>query len=98
MRVKIRAEAERDLGDAAIYYNSRSNGVGDEFLDTMNEELAALSETADVHREMHGCHRKLVQRFPYAIYYLVHEDIADVVAVLHQRRGAQYLKRRLAGL
>lgn len=96
MQIKLRIEAERDLGDAAVFYNSRSDGVGDAYLDYMKAELAALTETAGIHREMHGCHRKLVKRFPYAIYYLVHQDVVDVVAVLHQRRGRQYVKSRLA--
>ena len=98
MQVKIRMEVERDLGEAAVFYNSRSNGVGDAYLAYMNEELAALSETAGIHREIHGCHRKLVKRFPYAIYYLVHAEVVDVVAVLHQRRGLQYVERRLTDL
>ncbi len=98
MQVKIRMEAERDLGDAAVFYNSRSNGVGDAYLDYMNEELAALSETAGTHRKTQGCHRKLVKRFPYAIYYLVQENIVEVVAVLNQRRGPQYVKQRLTDL
>jgi plasmid stabilization system protein ParE len=95
VQIKIRVEAERDLGDAAIYYNSRSDGVGDNYLECMMGELNALLNTAGTHREMHGCFRKLIKRFPYAVYYLVHDDTVDVVAVLHQRRGHQYIRQRL---
>lgn len=98
MRVRVRIEAERDLEDAAVFYNSRTAGVGDLYLEYMTAELVALASTAGIHRKIHHCHRKLVMRFPYAIYYLFQEDLVEVVAVLHQRRGKFYVDQRLAGL
>jgi toxin ParE1/3/4 len=96
--VKLRTEAELDLVDAAAFYNSRSDGVGDSFLDYMGEQLAGLSESAEVHLQMHGCHRKFVKRFPYTNYYLLHDGIVDIVAILHQRRGQRYVGKRLNDL
>lgn len=42
----------------------------------------------------HGAQRVLVSRFPYAIVYLVHEGVAVVIAVAHQKRRPEYWKRR----
>jgi hypothetical protein len=38
-----------------------------------------------VHERYRGLYRKLSRRFPFAIYYLLTEDVVDVVAILDCR-------------
>jgi hypothetical protein len=40
-------------------------------------------------------HRMLAKRFPYAVYYRIHSDIAYVIAVLPLRRDPKWIARRL---
>jgi len=39
--------------------------------------------------------RALLERFPYAVYFLVEGDGVDVLAVLDQRRGPGVRQQRL---
>lgn len=95
MLVRIRVEAQLDLEDAAAFYNCRTPGVGDAFLEHMNIQFDELLKTAGIHRTVHNCHRKLVTKFPYAIYYLIVDDIAEIVAVFHPRRDSRVFRKRL---
>lgn len=97
MHVKIRFEAQIDLEDSVVFYNSKTPKVGDIFLGYMTEKIAALTNSAGIHKTIHNCHRKILKKFPYAIYYVIHDDIVEVVAVLHQRRGMNFVKSRLGG-
>ncbi len=95
MLVRIRIEAQVDLENAADFYNSRDPGIGDAFLAHMEAQFAELSKTAGIHPMMYNCYRKLVTKFPYAIYYLIIENRAEIIAVCHQRRDTGNLRKRL---
>ncbi len=42
-----------------------------------------------------GFHRMLVKRFPFAVYYLIEDDRADIYAVLDCRRDPEWIAKRL---
>ena len=44
MIVHILAEAEADATSAAVWYNNRQRGVGDEFLDELQQTLNELRD------------------------------------------------------
>jgi len=50
---------------------------------------------AGVHRQVHGAHRLLPRTFPFAIYYEITGDTADVKAVLDCRRDPSWIKHQL---
>ncbi len=85
MRVELRDEAREDLVIGALFYACQSPGLDDHFLESLRSDLATVESTAGIHEQYRGFHRKLSQRFPFAIYYLVTEDIVDVVAILDCR-------------
>lgn len=93
--LRLRAEAELDLTDAALWYEAQSPGLGHQFLD---EALAAFSSIAGaplacqiVHR---NTRRALMHRFPFCIYYRVENDTIVVVAVMHGSRNPRRWKGR----
>lgn len=85
MDVELRDEAREDLVNGALFYADRSLGLEVHFLDCLRSDLESLESTAGVHEQYRGFHRKLSQRFPFAIYYLVAGEIVDVVAILDCR-------------
>lgn len=95
MRVEIRVEARLDLVDAAWFYDRQRDKLGDYFLDRIFDDLKTLETNAGIHELTFGFHRKLVSRFPFAIYYLVSETVVDVVAILDCRRDPEETARRL---
>ena len=80
---------------AAQYYESRSHGLGAEFLDEVQRSIEALSSnprTAPVIKV--GIRRRLLKRFPFGILYAVEQDTIVVLAVMHLRRRPGYWESR----
>lgn len=86
MNVVLRDEARSDLVDGASFFDGQREGLGDYFVDSVFEDLRAMEAHAVLHEVVYGLHRKLVTRFPFAIYYLRDGDTVDVVAILDCRR------------
>jgi plasmid stabilization system protein ParE len=95
MHVELRTEARNDIFEAASFYETQREGLGDEFIESVFADLDILEQQAGVHRTINGCHRKLTTRFPYGIYYLVDNPIVDVVAILDCRQNPVTRDERL---
>jgi hypothetical protein len=95
MNVELRDEARDDLVIGAAFYGEQSVGLDEYFLRCLREDIKELETTGGIHEKYRGFHRSLSDRFPFAIYYLVTEEIVDVVAVLDCRRDPAELKTRL---
>lgn len=97
-RLIVRPEAEDDITEAALWYESREVGLGLE----VTAEIHAAIDRAVEHplaylrlRESPQVRRVLTQRFPYRVFYIVRSDAVVVFAVLHAARHARHWKRRL---
>lgn len=78
MLVKLRDEAQVDLLEGAWFYEKKNDGLGERFIGFVQAELFQLVDNHGIHERVFGLHRKLVDRFPFAIYYLVNKDfVAD---------------------
>lgn len=87
--------AELDIADAATWYESRATGLGVRFLESVDASLHALSEHPQqypiVHRDVR---RTLLRGFPYALFYVLREDVIRVIACMHTRRQPQRWQSR----
>ena len=90
-------EVADDLQDGKAFYERREAGVGDYFWDSLISDIESLYIYAGIHSKKFGFHRMLSKRFPYAIYYQLEDNIAQVVAVLPMRRDSAWIKRILKG-
>ncbi len=95
MRVELRDEARNDLVIGALFYARQSPGLDGHFLECLRADMETLESTAGIHEQYGGFYRKLSKRFPFAIYYLVSEDIVDVVAILDCRQDPLTTDARL---
>jgi plasmid stabilization system protein ParE len=95
MRVELRDEARDDLVSSAGFYGRQSPGLDDYFIERLHEDLRNLQTTFGVHERYRGFYRKLSRRFPFAIYYLLTDDIVDVVAILDSRSDPHSTDARL---
>ena len=85
MNVDLRPEASGDLVSAAAYFNDKSDGWGDHFLDSLEADLIDLERDAGVHALRFGLPCKFATVFPFAIYYRVESSVAVVYAILSCR-------------
>jgi plasmid stabilization system protein ParE len=88
--------AEEEMVAAAQFYESRSHGLGADFLDEVQRSVESISSnprTAPAIKE--GIRRRLLKRFPFGILYAVEPDTIVVLAVMHLRRRPGYWEERV---
>lgn len=95
MRIEVLDAAEQDLVDGAQFYEAQEPGLGQYFLDSLFSDVDSLQLYAGIHAVHFGYHRLLSKRFPYAVYYRVAGNVAQVWAVLDCRQDPEKIVRKL---
>jgi plasmid stabilization system protein ParE len=91
----INPEAEHDLDEAKSWYNGQRAGLGDDFLECVDEALDQIRQWPKLSRKVFGdLRRKLVRRFPYGIFFRIDDDQITVVAVYHCKRDPRGWQER----
>lgn len=85
MNVVLRPEASDDLVSAAAFFNDKSDGWGDHFLASIENDLTDLVYEAGVHAVYNGLPCKFAKVFPFAIYYRIETPVVMVYAILSCR-------------
>jgi plasmid stabilization system protein ParE len=88
-------EADAELEEAALFYESRLAGLGKSFAAEVERTIALVREFPEAGSQVGTRRRRvLVARFPYSIVYRQDPDAIVIVAVAHQRRRPGYWRRR----
>jgi len=94
-RLIVRSDAEADLIIASEWYETRSPGLGTEFLRAVDVCFALIRRHTSAFQQIEGMVRRArLRRFPSSVYYVPTTAIA-VLAVLHARRDPREWQRRL---
>lgn len=97
MRLTYHPEAEAELVEAAEFYESRSPGLGARFLREFDAAVAEVRASPDRWAVVEGdLRRRTMRRFPFGIYYRIHEDELRILVVKHHSRHPDYWRHRLA--
>jgi len=91
VRVTFNELAERELNDAAQYYEHEQTGLGVAFI----AEVRRCSEAIADHPEsgsivLGAIRRRLCQRFPYGLLYTVAGRELRILAVMNLKRRPGY--------
>ena len=94
--VKKLRPAEEDALEAALWYDEREPGLGDDFLNEVDAAVRRLEQDALIHSiRFADVRRAPVRRFRfYGIYYLIREHEVWVIAIEHGRRHPRRLLQR----
>ena len=85
------------MSEAYLGYEGARAGLGEEFLEAVGRVVGLIGEHPEagplVFRDIR---RALLHRFPYSLYYRLEpaERLAEVRAVVHQRRHSRTWRRR----
>ena len=86
--VRLEPEAKQDIREAWQWYEQRRTGLGEEFVDAVDDVFELIAAAPErfplVHRNVR---QVLIKRFPYSVCYVVESGVVYVVAVLHSRRA-----------
>lgn len=96
IQLLFHAEVEDDLKDAARWYDGRRAGLGDDFMEIVEETLEKVVSNpyryAPLERDVR-CVR--MKRFPYGIFfYVFREQVVVVLAVVHKSRDPEIWRSR----
>lgn len=94
--LRLRPEAEQDLVEAALWYETNEPGLGRQLLDQVQVTLASIAEHPSAYTTVHNAVRRaLVKRFPFGIFYREDNDGVVVIAILHGSRHPQSWTQRV---
>ncbi len=85
MNVELRPEASEDIVAAARFFNEKSDGWGDYFLASIEQDLVDLTAEAGIHCIYNGLPCKFAKTFPFGICNRVERSVAVIYAVLSCR-------------
>jgi plasmid stabilization system protein ParE len=86
-RVIVRPEAETDLRETQVWYDSRRPGLGDEFLTEVERAVLLLAEKPDNRPAYYNGFRLFItRRFPYKLFYRLEKNCIVVFRILHVTR------------
>jgi toxin ParE1/3/4 len=94
--VRFHPAAALEIGEAADFYNTRSDGLGETLLD----ELSRVLERIQAHPRIGARYKRtrfrhcVLRRFPYIVFYVETQDVIWIAAFAHGRRKPGYWRRR----
>lgn len=93
--VIVRRAAEVDIEQAAAWYGSKDRRLGSRFAEEVSRTIDRIGALPDQFPEVgNDVRRALLHQFPHATYFIRRENVAMVIAVLHQHRRPGGWKQR----
>jgi plasmid stabilization system protein ParE len=91
----VRPEAEQDMADGRDWYDRQRAGLGGEFLTAVEDVFDRIAQMPELYAaEYREVRRARLRRFPYIVYYRIHGDTVQVLAVLHASRNPRDWRSR----
>jgi toxin ParE1/3/4 len=91
VRVSFNELAERELNEAAQFYEQQRPGLGAAFVDEVQRCSAVALDHPQSGQLVAGTIRRLLcRRFPYGVLYAIKEDEVRILAVMNLRRRPGY--------
>jgi hypothetical protein len=93
--VRLSALAALDLQQARDWFDARTPGLGDTFLDRVHDTIRRIASSPDQYQiALLDLRRAPVRTFRYSVWYRVLPDSSVVVACLSDRRDRSLVQRR----
>lgn len=91
----IRKAAEAEIQDTYLYYDSCRQGLGQDFMLSLDAAIASSTRNPGQYRAVYkNVRRSALQRFPYSIFFIVTQNHVIVLAVMHARRDPAHWQGR----
>lgn len=100
-RLEFHPEAAREVEAIVDWYDDQRAGLGARFFAQLQHDLQLIRENPRVSPLWPGARaraldvrRFLMERFPFALPYIVREELVVVLAIAHVRRHPEYWLER----
>jgi plasmid stabilization system protein ParE len=95
-RFIVRPAAEADIAEAALWYESRSIGLGAEFLRAVDVCFAEIRRNPDRFPQIYKTSRRaFLRRFPFAVHFVSTDIAIRVLACMHVKRDPRRWQQRV---
>jgi plasmid stabilization system protein ParE len=93
--IAFHTDAAEEMQAAAAYYEAQDRGLGDAFLDEIEQGLRRIQQFPRLWTVYEGEYRRfLLKRFPYGLIYRIDEERIFIIAVAHLHRKPGYWRDR----
>jgi toxin ParE1/3/4 len=94
-RLVIRPEARAEVAEAAHWYEARSRGLGRDFVRAFRAATDVLRRNPYLYQIIFEEMRRVVmRRFPYSVFYEIHEADVVVLGCMHEARDPEEWQKR----
>jgi len=94
-KVSFHELAEFELNDAAVFFETKREGLGSRFLLAVEAAVAYIREHPEASPLIiQDIRRKVLRKFPYSILYSIKSDRIRILAIANQRRRPFYWQDR----
>ena len=94
--LSFRPEVEVDVITSYFWYEDKAKGLGEEFLRVFYACAVDIPHNPLLYRKVYkDFRRRLLRRFPYAIYFRIEEQQVVVFGLFHCARSPAAAKREL---
>jgi plasmid stabilization system protein ParE len=91
MNVRFLTLADKEVDDAAAWYEEQAEGLTRDFLDELDRAVRLIRIYPLLAQQIEPeIRRFLFARFPYSLIYGIDQETIVVIAVAHQRREPRY--------
>lgn len=95
MKLEFHPDAEMELVEAAVYYETEVPGLGERFEAEILRATSLLLKYSEAGTPVDPALRRFVlRRFPFTLYYSTVSEVLRVEAVAHHSRRPGYWKSR----
>ncbi|MEP6465570.1 MAG: type II toxin-antitoxin system RelE/ParE family toxin [Parafilimonas sp.] len=92
-------EAKQDILEITKWYDLKSIGLGDRFIEYLDEAVSKLSKNPGAYSFLYDEVRKIrLKKFPYIIFYKTHKQGVLIYGIIHTKRNPFVYKKRLKKL
>ena len=97
MTINWDENAEAEFVEAAVYYERKVEGLGEQFIVRIEATVARVLSNPFLYRCFDGeCRRVKTETFPFFVIYRVSADHLHILAVMHTSKQPGYWKDRIA--
>ena len=89
-------DVEEDAIGGYAWYEAKSPGLGEEFLRVFYACTSEIPRNPLLYPKVYSeFRRRLLRRFPYAIYFMIKEDQVVVIGLFHCARDPRTVRKKL---
>ncbi|HZX48531.1 MAG TPA: type II toxin-antitoxin system RelE/ParE family toxin [Nitrospirota bacterium] len=89
-------EVEEDIIGGYVWYEAKSPGLGEDFLRMFYAGASEIQWNPFLYPKVYNeFRRRLLRRFPYAIYFMIEDEYIIVFGFFHCARNPSTIKKKL---